>query len=341
MNVKMNVVYTFDDGYSIITAVSLLSLLESNKKVSELNVFIVDCGISDNNKNKFIMLAKKYNRKIIFVDGKNMERKIPIKLDLLYWSFVCYVRLFFSELLPQLDRVLHIDCDTIIKDNLEDIYNIDLKGNLCAACYDCLPTAKYALGMEKQSKYYSNGLILFDLKLMRENNIQEKFVEYIMKKEGKLPHLDQDVLNVVLENKIYTLAPRYNLMTQNVIFKEKSCEFFNDDEPYYSKTELKNGLNNPAMIHIVGFKYLSKPWMQPCYHPYNKEWLTIYRETKFDSKEDLIKFKKKKYGIIREIICFLWNIGYNVPLIRNIELIFEKKNIKRKCEIYLKNNQKG
>ena len=337
----MNVVYTFDDGYSAITAVSLLSLLESNKKVSELNIFIVDCGISDSNKNKFNSLTKNYNRKIVFIDGKNMEGKIPIELDLLYWSFVCYVRLFFSELLPQLDRVLHIDCDTIIKDNLEEVYNKNLEGNLCAACYDCLPTAKYALGMKKQSKYYSNGLILFDLEAMRKNSIQEKFIECIIEKEGKLPHLDQDVLNVVLKNKIYTLDSRYNVMTQNVIFKEKSCEFFTDDEPYYSKKELKSALNNPAMIHIVGFKFASKPWRQPCYHPYNGEWLNIYRETKFDPKENLIKFKKKKYGIMREIICFLWNVVYNMPLINNIEFIFEKKSIRKKCEVYLKNNQEG
>ncbi len=334
----MNVVYTFDDGYSVITSVSLLSLLENNKEVSELNIFIVDCGISDENKNKFILLTKKYNRKIVFIDGKNMEKKIPIKLDLLYWSFVCYVRLFFSELLPQLDRVLHIDCDTLIKDRLDKIYDIDLQDNLCAACYDCLPTPKYAIGMKREEKYYSNGLILFDLKGMRENKIQEKFVDYIIQKDGKLPHLDQDVLNEVLKDKIYTLSARYNLMTQNVVFKEKSCNFFTDNEPYYSKQEMINGLNNPAMIHIVGFKYISKPWRQPCYHPYNKEWITIYRKTNFDPEEKLIKYKKKKYGILREIMCFLWNVGYKIPLVKNIEFNLEKKNIRRKCENLLKNN---
>ena len=172
----MNIVYTFDDGYSSVTAVSIKSLLETNKSVKDLKIFIVDCGISNINIENFKDLANEYNREIYFVNGKGYENKIPVKLDLLYWSFVCYVRLFFSDIFPCLDKVLHIDCDTLVLDSLEKLYESDLEGNYCGACYDCIPTSKYACGMNVKDRYYSNGLILFDLKRMRDDNIQDKFI---------------------------------------------------------------------------------------------------------------------------------------------------------------------
>mgnify|MGYP003281962768 FL=1 len=300
----MNIVYTFDDGYSSVTAVSIKSLLETNKSVKDLKIFIVDCGISNINIENFKDLANEYNREIYFVNGKGYENKIPVKLDLLYWSFVCYVRLFFSDIFPCLDKVLHIDCDTLVLDSLEKLYESDLEGNYCGACYDCIPTSKYACGMNVKDRYYSNGLILFDLKRMRDDNIQDKFINYIVESNGVLPHLDQDVLNNVLKNKIYTFNCRYNIMTQNAVFGSKSCEFYEKLEPYYSKSDMEKGIQNPAVIHFVGFRYVGKPWSQPCYHPYNDQWLYYYDliSNSFDPKCNTIKKKKKKYGLFREII---------------------------------------
>lgn len=328
----MNIVYTFDDGYVEITAVSILSLLKSNESVDEINIIIVDCGISDENKEHLKKLVADFKRKIVFVDGKGMESKIPIKLDLLYWSFVCYVRLFFSELLPNYDRVLHVDCDTIVEGNLENIYNLQLDdGKLSAAAYDCLPTSKYAAGMEADEEYYSSGIILFDLKSMRKDNTQQKFVDYIVEKEGKLPHLDQDVFNVVLKGKIQTLPPQYNLMTQNLLFGKNSCKFFSKGEPYYSVEEMTLALKEPVLYHLVGYKYVSKPWAQPCYHPMNKLWLKYFSCLKFESNKDIISYKLKKYGLFREVVCYLWNVCYKIPAFRTVEFLVEKNNVRRRC----------
>lgn len=328
----MNIVYTFDDGYSAISAVSILSLLKSNQKVKDITIVIVDCGITKENREKLINLVKSYNRNIVFVDGTGMEKKIPVELELSYWSFVCYVRLFFSELLPDFDRVLHVDCDTLIEGELETVYNLKLdNGKISAAAYDCLPTAKYAANMKITDKYYSSGIILFDLKAMRLENIQQKFVDYIVEKKGKLPHLDQDVFNVVLKDRIMTLPIEYNLMTQTVLFGEKSNKFFSSNEPYYTPQEIKKGLASPILYHLVGFRYVSKPWAQPCYHPSNHKWLDYYCSLDFDPERKIIKYKNKKFGILRELICLIWNFCYKIPVLQNFEFWLEKKRVRKKC----------
>ncbi|POO85654.1 glycosyltransferase family 8 protein [Clostridium sp. 3-3] len=329
----MNVVYTFDEGYSSITAVSMISLLINNKEVRELNIYIVDCGISTSSKEKFQEICARYNRNIFFVDGKNFEKRIPIRLDCLSWSFVCYVRLFFCELFPNLDKILHIDCDTIIRGKLEDVYTSDISNYYCAACYDCLPSIKYAANFFKEDRYYSNGFILFNLNKMRQDSIQQKFINYIVEKQGKLPHLDQDVVNAVLKNKIYTLHPRYNLMTYTAVFKEKSCVFFECD-PYYNKHEISEAIQNPLIIHYVGFNFVSKPWLQPCYHPYNDEWVYYYKKTRFDEELNLIKYRKKKYGIIRESIIYIWNVLFKYKTTNRLLFLFEKFKLQKKLDNY-------
>lgn len=332
----MNVVYTFDNGYSVVTAVSMVSLLENNKNVKNLKIYIVDCGISDINKKRFTVLANKYGRALDFVDGKNFESRIPIKLDLGYWSFVCYVRLFFCELFPELEKVMHVDCDTLILKSLEDAYNLDIGENLCAGCYDCVPTPKYSAVFSEDCAYYSNGFLIFDLDKMRKDNVQEKFVDYIVKRKGELPHLDQDVVNAVLKDKIYTLPPEYNVMTQICLFKEKEVSFFEESEPYYKAYELVEACANPVIIHFVGFRFVSRPWNQPCYHPYNFAWIEYYKMINglFGDNGKILEKKKKKYGIFREIACFTWNLGYKIPRVRELEIFFERKKVKNKCKLY-------
>ena len=333
----MNIVYTFDDGYSTITAVSMLSLLENNKEEKIVNIYIVDCGISIENRNKFIKMANRFGRKIVFVNAKDMEKRIPIKLELSYWSFVCYVRLFFSDLLPHLDKVMHIDCDTLVLGRIGEIYNVNLKENLCAGCYDCVPTTKYMAGFSEKMKYFSNGFLIFDLKRMRDENIQEKFIKYIVEKNGILPHLDQDVVNAVLKDKILTLPPEYNFMTYSALFGKKTVEFFNSDEPYYTVSQMNKAVSNPIVIHLVGYRFVSRPWGQPCYHPYNKEWIKYYDvvDIEFQDGRKLLKKRKKKYGLLREIVCVIWNLGYKIPFIRNMEFLQEKKRVQKKCSLYL------
>lgn len=336
----MNVVYTFDNGYAEITAVSMLSLLRNNMNCKDLNLYVADCGITLENQNKLNDLAKKFGRVINYVDARNMEFRIPISLNLSYWTFTCYVRLFFSELFPTLDRVMHIDCDTIVCGSLEEAYNTNIEEAYCAGCYDCIPSTKRQAGLQKEDIYVSNGFLIFDLDKMRKDNIQEKFVNYIVEKKGNLPHLDQDVVNAVLKHRIYIMPAKYNVMTYNVLFKSRCCEFFDKDEPYYSNKEINDAVKDPKVVHLVGYRFVSKPWMQPCYHPYNALWKSYYSECKFCGDGKLLKYKRKKYGILREIVCIVWNLGRRIPGIDYLEFIWEKRRVFLKCEnaIHCKEN---
>lgn len=54
----MNVLYASDDKFSGILGTSLVSLMENNRDSSEINVFILDDGISQGNKEKLNMVLR-------------------------------------------------------------------------------------------------------------------------------------------------------------------------------------------------------------------------------------------------------------------------------------------
>ena len=49
----MNVVYSSSDSYSMVAGISMYSLLENNQSVDELNIFLIENGMSQENKDKF------------------------------------------------------------------------------------------------------------------------------------------------------------------------------------------------------------------------------------------------------------------------------------------------
>lgn len=324
----MNIVYTFDDNYSGITIISLYSLLSNNVEVDELNIYIVDCGIKEISKSLLEKIVYDFGRKIFFVEAIDLTKKIPFELPVRYWSTVCYVRLFFSEMLPGVERILHIDCDTIVRGSLNDVYQTDLGNNVCAACYDCLASPKRALGFSKEEAYFSNGFILFDLNKIRKNNYEILFVDYIKNKNGILPHLDQDVISAVLKGKIKTLPPKYNVMSVTLFFKEESCDLFEISEPYYTKEEIVESLDAPIVIHFVGYRYYSRPWTPTCYHPYNKEWYDYYNLVRKKYGEE-INFIKLDRNICKKIAILIWYIGSKLSFVRKIQIGLEKSRLKK------------
>lgn len=116
-NKSPNIVYASDDGFAEVLGVSIISLYANNKEMDDINVFVLDSGISAENKRKLISISKEYNRrKIEFISAKNISEilKLDVKTD--RGSLSQYARLFISSSLPKtIERVLYLDCDIVIK----------------------------------------------------------------------------------------------------------------------------------------------------------------------------------------------------------------------------------
>ena len=82
----------------------------------------------------------------------------------------------------------------IIRDDLLELNNTNIDDYYCAACHDSYPKARRKIGIKKPL-YTSNGIILMNLQRWRDADLESKFVDFIISRDGILPNFDQDALN--------------------------------------------------------------------------------------------------------------------------------------------------
>ena len=109
---------------------------------------------------------------------------------------------------------MYLDCDTVVAQSLKHLWNVRLGDRIAGAVME--PTiykeVKESIGLGPEDGYFNSGVLLVNLKKWREENIQEKLLEFWKEKGGKLFASDQDVINGTLKRRILPLPPRYNFL---------------------------------------------------------------------------------------------------------------------------------
>ena len=74
----MDILYSSSDSYAFLTGISMLSLLENNKKCQEIHIYIMDNAISKDNKEKLKQIAADYSRDLLFIPMPDMKNLTEI-----------------------------------------------------------------------------------------------------------------------------------------------------------------------------------------------------------------------------------------------------------------------
>lgn len=162
-----------------------------------------------------------------------------------HFTYMAMLRVCYTKLLPDVDKVLQLDVDTVCVDNVDEIWETNLGDNWVAMVEEELGTYK-----PYGPLYYNAGVGLFDLDKMRLTGIDEKLITFL--NTVKVPYVDQDAVNR-LAGRITNLDVRYN-------------ECFVTG---YTET--------PAIVHFAGFK----DWQNSTRVP-RREYLKKYRDMSWD-----------------------------------------------------------
>jgi len=306
---KINLVCASDNNFiqhCIIMLVSFCKLHNGS------NIFILTEGLSKESINLLDIELEAYNcsLNIVCVDD-NLITNLPMPKDLMlsHISVATYYRLFLATLLPDsISKVLYLDCDIIVKTDLNKLYTTDLKNYAIAGVTQYTGSDNLLrLGIEEKYGYFNAGVLLINLSYWRKNNIPHKLNVFIKKNYDKIKYHDQDILNAVLHKTRLTLNPRYNFLypffnrkfVQNIVTTPQEVDDYKSQIYYGQKT-------NEIVIH---FTSSPKPWEEKCIHPLRKEYfLTANKTQKFKNisqpskitSEYLIFIKK-----IKNILSFL------------------------------------
>lgn len=121
-----------------------------------------------------------------------------------YFKYINLFKVCYASLLP-VNKVIHLDVDTIIADDLSGFWKTDVSGKWFAAC-------KETYGHYKPfgPNYYNMGVALLNLYQMRKDHIEPELVDYL--NNVRQPWADQDAWNKygIERGKIADLELRYN-----------------------------------------------------------------------------------------------------------------------------------
>ena len=187
---QMNVVYSLTRNYYHKLKPSLTSLRKYNPDV---NVFV----LAEDDEIGFDVT-------VINVSGQEYFPRAGVN----YYNAFTYINLLkvcYPSILPWLNKVIHLDVDTIICGNLDEMWKTRMAGKWVAA----VPEYK---GVYKPfgEKYYNMGVAVINLAQMRKDKIQPVMVEYL--NTVPQPYADQDAWNKygLEQNKFVDLDIKYN-----------------------------------------------------------------------------------------------------------------------------------
>lgn len=139
------------------------------------------------------------------------------------WTHMALIRLGLHRIFPQYDRILWLDTDTLITDDISDIFNTPLgdyyyygavRENRHYIQYMNIRKIErqevfyQAYPQINEQVYYNSGVLLENLKLLRDSGMGDRIIGRINNFRSNFP--DQNVINRFCRDRIYNLGCEYN-----------------------------------------------------------------------------------------------------------------------------------
>lgn len=273
MKKTLNVLYQSSNEYAVVTGVSITSLLENNKNIYEINIYILNDGISLENQKKIKKLCHSYNRNIFFIDtNKIIKKLIELKVVPFRGTYSTYFKLLaLNSINLNNKKILYLDSDTIIDGSLSTLCDLDLKYSICAATYECcLNKYKKLIGIPNNDKYYNCGVLLINQNLWKKEKCEDKIINHLKYERNEYWGADQDIINVLFNKKIKYLDIKYNFNSGFYIYGIKeSLKMYGLKPQYYSSENvIEIAYKNPIIYHCMG-AMTGRPWELDNIHPQN------------------------------------------------------------------------
>ena len=245
---QLNIAYGIDKNFFLGCAVSLSSILIFNPNLN-FSFHIFTNHLPEDFEKNFKLLSEEYKTNItLYLLNDLSLSKLPTTKN---WTIATYFRFIIADYFYQkIDKILYIDADIICNGSLEELFELQFDNNIAYVVKDkdSIWWRKCAFRLDENrlsNAYFNAGFLLIDLNKWYENNINSQALELLSdnNKSPKFTHLDQDVLNLLLLEKVKYLDNKYN--QQVSINYELKYKIYSPD------------LEQTILIHYIG---PTKPW---------------------------------------------------------------------------------
>ncbi|MEO8884252.1 MAG: glycosyltransferase family 8 protein [Devosia sp.] len=244
---KMHVALTFNDKYWALAYTVMRSICLTTTRRKDVVFHLCHTALTPDHAAALERISEEFGATLVHYDPEQNATFADLVAMLRKsdrFPSIVYARLILDRLLPpDIDRVIYLDCDVMVCQPIEMLYDIDMGGKPIAAVFD-----PFHLGLKKGrdvrlkqtpfdtgDRYFNSGVLLIDLKRYAAVDLPAKI--HAMAASGVLANLffDQDLLNLVFLNNWQSLDWRFNVL---------------DPRPPHESL-------HPVIVHYTGHRH---PW---------------------------------------------------------------------------------
>ncbi len=276
-----HVAFATNDEYAPHLGASIASLLLNAHNNNNISIHVLHQSLSDSNMCNLMHLKRLRSNTHINLLKVCAEEFKCFPLLTGNHTVETYFRLRLPTILSEIDKVIYLDADTIVVNDIEKLWDEEIGDNLLLAVEEPRHLNKERLaelGMKDDSPYFNGGVLSINLAKMRTIGFEQKVDAYVHKKFRVLKYQDQDILNALSEECWSPLSLAYNSYSY-VCDRRRENEFV-----FYTKDNAAQARKHPFIIH---FNQHPKPWNPGCIDERRKCYWEYLKKTDFDvSKPD-------------------------------------------------------
>lgn len=247
---NINIAYCTDSNYLEHVAVSITSVILNNMYNSiHFHVFLYD--VSTEEQQKLQSLSQQIT---IYNISKNELVKYSDSLNkkITHINRSMYIRLSVPRLLQGIvDKFIYLDADTLCFSDISKILNINIDSVVCAVTPDSLNKENMLKNQKRLSltsqSYFNSGFLYINVSNWLKTDTENKANRILLSSENRnLIYPDQDALNLVLQNQVLWIDPKWNYLFTWMNDNQKETFFYNKE-------------SLPYIIHFTGAR---KMWYQ-------------------------------------------------------------------------------
>ena len=265
---RMNILVAINKRYMPYFAAMIRSLAANN--AGEHTVYIATKEVTDGDIQEYLDQGK-LPTNVRFVPVRFNDEILKGAKTLKKWPTEVYYRIFAKDYLPEnVDRILYLDCDMIVKGAIDELYNQPFDGKYFVATTNIhnrffrwfILTKN---GAKKGSVYANTGVLLMNLDLLRKEQDTGEVLKYIAKRNWLLTLPDQDVISGLYGNRVKIVDNTVFNLSEREIRWQKRKKKRTIDEKWVEE--------NACILHYLS---KNKPWKEN-YKGILKPWYDRYK----------------------------------------------------------------
>ena len=260
------IVFAFNNEYAKNFTVTLNSLVQNTDADTFYDIVILNMDITDKYK-EILSQNLPQNISLRFFDISDVLFKYFKDFNFItgtYWTKEIYYRILIPMIFTNYQKVLYLDSDIIVNQDIKKIFDISFDNNEIIAVKDSISSVLHIdknkdrlnhitniLKISEPERYFNSGLILFNLAKIDKQDYIDRLNK--AKQISKLLFPDQDILNKIFEKRTKLIHESWNYCCGTLIWHPS---YLNEIKSS-TKEEFLEARQNPKIIHYTSPK---KPW---------------------------------------------------------------------------------